>query len=328
MNETNRHLRVAITSRAFSQNQELRDEVQLAYEHVRFNETGRQLSPQETIDFVKGADAAIVSLEKIDEIVLSSLPELQLISKYGVGLDNVDFGALLKSKLKFAWAGGVNRRSVAELALSFMLISLRKSAVAHKTLVSGVWKPLVGGQLTGKTVGIVGCGFIGKDLVRLLKPFGCKILVNDIIENKEFYLENEMEACGLDDLIMRSHIVSLHVPLNRTTRNIMNRERLRKMQAGALLINTARGGLVDEEALKMELMAGRILAAFDVFSEEPARDQELITHPSFFCTPHMGGSSEEAVLAMGRAAIAGLKEAIPVDEWLKLHPENHPQGSL
>ncbi|MGE3974367.1 MAG: phosphoglycerate dehydrogenase [Bdellovibrionales bacterium] len=319
---------IAVTARAFSQNLQLRKEIGEHYQHVKFNETGRLLSGSELVDFLKGSEAAIISLEKIDEQLLSQLPELRVISKYGVGLDNVNFEALVKHDTKFSWRGGVNRRSVAELTLSFILLSLRKSAIAHQQLRNGVWKPLVGAQLTGRTVGIVGCGFIGRDLVHLLKPFGCKLLAHDIVDDKPFHLEHDIEFVSLDELITRSDIVTLHVPLNTSTKNIMNASRIQAMKENSLLINTARGGLVDETALKARLKKENMSAAFDVFAEEPAQDLELIHLPSFFSTPHMGGSSQEAVIAMGRAAYEGLETALPIREWLEEYPEYKAVSSL
>jgi len=308
---------IAVTSRAFSQNPILREEILRRFHRVKFNDTGRQLLESELLDFIKGSDAAIVSLEKIDHSLLEKSPDLKVISKYGVGLDNVDFEALQKNNLKFSWVGGVNRRSVAELALSFMLLTLRKSYEANQSLLKGTWKPLFGSQLTGKTVGIIGCGFIGKDLVQLLKPFECKIRVYDIVRYDDFYRENNIEAMGLEDLLKISDVVTLHLPLNKMTRGFMNKEKLDLLKVGAVLINTARGGLVDEVALKEKLEARNLSAAFDVFADEPARDLNLLNLPNFFSTPHMGGSSEEAVLAMGRAAIEGLSKAMPIQEWLE-----------
>jgi D-3-phosphoglycerate dehydrogenase len=156
-------------------------------------------------------------------------------------------------------------------------------------------------------VGIVGCGHIGKDLVPLLKAFGCSVLAHDILEFPDFYTLHGVESVGLDALLRRSDIVTLHVPLNDSTRGLLNAERLALLKPDAVLINAARGGLVDEQELKRMLLDKRLAAAaFDVFHEEPPQDQELLGLPNFLATPHIGGSAEEAMLAMGRAAIEGL----------------------
>jgi len=178
---------------------------------------------------------------------------------------------------------------------------------AHGGLLGGKWLQPVGGCITGRTVGIIGCGHVGKDLVSLLRAFDCVILVHDIRDYSDFYSANRVEKVGLNTLLRRSDIVTLHVPLDSSTRAMLNGERPALMKPDSILINTARGGLVDEEILKEMLEKGRLAAAaFDVFSVEPPEDSELLRLPNFFGTPHIGGSSKEAILAMGRAAILGL----------------------
>jgi len=141
----------------------------------------------------------------------------------------------------------------------------------------------------------------------MLKPFDCKILVNDILDQTEFYKKHNILKVSLRELLLQSDVVTLHVPLDDSTHNILSSDRLSLMKSSAILINIARGGLIDEEALKLMLKEGRIAAAgLDVFSIEPPMDIELLNLPNFLVTPHIGGSSEEAILSMGRAAINGL----------------------
>lgn len=298
---------VAVCSRSFSQNKELRKALLARYQSVTFNDGGLQLRGDTLIHFLKGHHKAIVALEKIDEYVLSRLPELEVIGKYGVGLDMIDLEAMRKYSKRLGWTGGVNRRSVSELVISFAIALLRHVPAAHREVLSGTWRQRVGGYLSGRTVGIVGCGNIGKDLVQLLSTFGCEIIANDICDYSEFYTQNHVEAVSLESLLTRSDIVTLHVPLDDTTRGLLNAHRLAKLKPTAVLINTARGGIVDETALKIMLIEKRLsAAAFDVFAEEPPTDIELLSLPNFLVTPHIGGSAEEAILAMGIAAIDGL----------------------
>ena len=155
-------------------------------------------------------------------------------------------------------------------------------------------------------MGIVGCGQVGKDLISLISPFECQIYYYDLQQNLD--LQNKIQFLSLEDLLMHSDIVSLHLPLCDTTKNILNADRLALMKPDALLINTSRGGLVDEQALKERLKKGLLAsAAFDVFAVEPPQDTELLNLPRFLGTPHIGGSTEEAILAMGYAAVEGLK---------------------
>lgn len=308
----NRTDKVAVCSRSFSRNVQLRAELLARYEHVTFNETGRQLEGDDLVEFLRGHDKAVTALEQINDKVLAALPELKVIGKYGVGLDMIDMEAMRRHGKHLGWTGGVNRRSVSELVISFAIAMLRHVPAANREVLSGTWRQSVGGLLTGRTVGIIGCGHVGKDLVGMLKPFGCPILVNDIRDYHDFYAANDIEAVSLEQLLSRSDVVTLHIPLDASSRNLLTSERLNLMKPTAILINAARGGLVDEAALKDALKDKRIAAAaFDVFAVEPPQDNELLSLPNFLATPHIGGSAAEAILEMGRSAIRGLD-----DNWV------------
>ncbi len=301
--------KVAVCSRSFSNNPVLRAELLARYKHVTFNDAGVSLSGDALISFLQGHDKAITALEVLDEQILSSLPQLKVIGKYGVGLDMIDLCALNRWGKRIGWTGGVNRRSVSELVISFMIAMLRHIPAANREVLSGTWRQHVGRNLTERTVGIVGCGHVGKDLAVLLRAFGCKVLACDILEFPAFYAAHGIESVGLDDLLVRSDVVSLHVPLDEGTRGMLDAKRLALMRPDSVLINAARGGLVDELELKIMLRDGGLAAAaFDVFASEPPVDMELLSLPNFLVTPHIGGSSYEAILAMGRAAIDGLDQ--------------------
>lgn len=308
---------IAVASRSFSRHPQLRSELLAKYDNVLFNDEGLSLDGESLIKFVKGREKLIVGLEKIDESIVSKLPELKVISKYGVGTDMIDKAALISYGVKLGWIPGVNKRSVSELTVAFMISLLRRLPEIHLDLRGGVWKNLVGRQLSEKTVGIIGCGNIGKDLAVILRLFGCHILVNDIQSFPEFYKTHQIEPVSLNELLQRSDIVTLHVPLTERTRGMLGPLELGLMKKGAILINAARGGLVDEKELKRLLINGKLGGAgFDVLATEPPLDFELIKLTNFILTPHIGGSSEEAVLAMGRAAITGLdKNQIPDEDY-------------
>jgi len=285
----------------------LRAELLARYSQVTFNDAGLQLTGDSLVEFLTGHDKAITALEMIDDYVLSRLPELQAIGKYGVGLDMIDLDAMRLHGKRLGWTGGVNRRSVSEMVISFAVAMLRHIPAAQREVLSGTWRQHVGGLLSGRTVGIIGCGFIGKDLVELLQPWNCTLLANDILDFPDFYAHYGVTPVGLEELLQRSDVVMLHVPLNESTCNMLSATRLELMKPSAILINAARGGLVDESALKAMLVTKRLAAAaFDVFSVEPPQDTELLNLPNFLVTPHIGGSAKEATLAMGRAAIDGL----------------------
>ena len=277
------------------------------------------LSEADTLALMGDFDGYICGDDTISAAVMDrALPRLKVISKYGVGLDGLDLPALERHGVKLAWTGGVNRRSVAELTLAFAIALLHRIPETSVALRGGDFQKLVGRQLTGRVVGIIGCGFVGKDLVSLLAPFGCRVLAHDIRDYAEFYAAHGVEAVSLDRLLSEADVVTLHVPLDDSTRGMIGAPQLARMQKGACLINAARGGLVDEAALMDALSSGHLDgAACDVFQREPDANPDLLALPAFLGTPHIGGSTAEAQLAMGRAAIAGLEEA-------QLLGPNHP----
>lgn len=301
---------VAVASRSFSRHPKLRALVLERYSDAKFNDEGLSLHGNSLIEFLSGYEKAITALEAIDDSILLNLPDLKIISKYGVGLDMIDLHAMKKYGVKLGWTAGVNKRSVSELVVSFAVALMHRAVFANSEVKNGQWYQVKGRQLSDCTFGIIGCGHIGKDLVKLLKPFNCKILAHDILNFKEFYEKNNVKSVGIEELIKKSDVVTLHLPLDNSTRNIINEERLQMLKSSAVLINLARGGLLDETALKKMLLEKRIAgAALDVFEIEPPIDKELLTMDNVLITPHIGGSTEEAILAMGLAAIDGLDNA-------------------
>ena len=277
------------------------------FQNSSFNERGRSLTEPELIEFLKDADAAVVGTEIITERILDNAPRLKIIAKYGVGLDNINKELLEQRNIKLGWTGGVNRRSVAELALCFMLGLCRNIFSSGFKLKQSDWDKNGGQQLTERTVGVIGCGFTGSEVIRLLKPFQCNLLVNDIEDKTAFCEEFNATETSLEDVIARSDIISLHVPLDSSTQEMVNADFLRRMKPTSFLINTSRGGVVDQQALKTALQQNDIAgAALDVFADEPPDDREFLSLPNLMVTPHIAGNAEESVKAMGRSAIAHL----------------------
>ena len=298
---------VAVASRSFSRNQRLRDELAARYTNIRWNLTDRVLEGQELIDFLRGHERAITGLDRLDERVFSAVPELRLVSKYGVGLDMIDLEAARRHGVSIRWTPGVNRQAVAELTIAFMIALSRRILPLAAEMRDGGWRQRRGRQISSAVVGIVGCGHVGQQVARLCRAFGAEVIANDIRAYDDFYRAHAVMPVDLPTLLARSDFVTLHVPLDASTRDLIGAREIASMKPGAFLINTARGGIVDEAALKAALIDARLAgAAFDVFATEPPIDRELLRLPNFLATPHIGASTEEAALAMGRAAIAGL----------------------
>ncbi|MCB1314855.1 MAG: hypothetical protein KDK27_02825, partial [Leptospiraceae bacterium] len=180
---------VAVTSVSFSNNASLVGILKEIFPDVRINDQGRRLKDKELAYFLQNAQAAIIGTEVLNEDVLAQLPDLRVIAKYGVGLDNVNFNLLKQHDVHLRSTGGVNRRSVSELALTGIIGLARNVFFSGIKLKNGEWCKHGGFELTGKTVGIVGCGNIGEDLLRLLQPFKCNLLINDILDKSDVALE-------------------------------------------------------------------------------------------------------------------------------------------
>lgn len=299
---------IAVTTVAFSKDKELVDELRnVGFKHVKTNVAGKRLTRPELIDFLRDVDGAIVGLDKIETASIKDASRLKVISKYGVGLDNIDFEDCASHGVAIRHTQGVNKRSVAEQALGYMLMLSRNLYVTANDLKRGDWNKAGGTQVSGKTVGIIGVGHIGKDLVELLRPFQCDILVNDIIDQSDYYAENGLKEVTKDEIFKTADIITVHTPLTSELKGLIDKETLRMMKPSAIVINTARGGIIDLDdlkwAIKEKVIAG---AAIDAYEVEPPDDQELISLPNLIATPHIGGNSKEAVHAMGMAAIHNL----------------------
>ena len=301
--------RVAVTPPAFCKSQSLKTELLGHFPNAVFNEKDRYLSGPDLVDFLTDADAALIGRDPINTELIRSLPKLRMISKYGVGLDNLDPEALSRARIELRVTSGTNRRSVAELALGFIIGLCHNMSSGSEELKSGSWRREGGQELTGKSIGIIGCGNVGQELVRLLQPFQCKIWVRDIADRSGFCREFGAVETGFDEIIEEADIITLHVPLTENTENLIDKSVLAKMKPSAFLVNTSRGRVVPQGALHQALVSGEIAGAgLDVFWEEPPVETEFLQLPNLMVTPHIGGNSREAVEAMGRAAIQNLVE--------------------
>lgn len=300
--------RIAVTSPSFSRHPLLREELLTRFPGARLRDDEARLEGDRLRTYLADCDGAVIGLEMVDATLLDTLPNLRIIAKYGVGLDNIDQAACTACGVAIGWTPGVNAQSVAELALCFMLGLMRNVFSTSTQLRAGQWVKRGGRQLSGKTIGVIGVGHAGQALIQLLSPFGCRVLANDIADRDAFCAATGAIAATKEQIFAEADIVTLHVPLTSDTYHLINAETLSRLHPGTFVINTARGPVVDEAALKSALDSGHIGgAALDVFAEEPPRDRALTEHPHLVATPHIGGNADEAVLAMGRSAIEHLE---------------------
>lgn len=258
-------------------------------------------------EIIEGCSYWIVGREPVNSRLLSSAKNLEIVSKYGVGLDNVDIAACDAHGVKLVHRPGVNAQAVAEHALGLMLGLARKICEGSRHLFEGRWLKNGGVSLSGKTIGIIGYGHVGSALAPLVRSFGCQILAHDILDKSEQLSTLGGQSVSLKELLTLSDFISVHVPLTQKTLGLIGRAEFELMKPTSFFINTSRGEVVDESALKWALKSGEIGgAALDVFSEEPFADHELLSLANFIGTPHTAGNSKEAVWAMGQAAVEEL----------------------
>lgn len=297
---------VAVTSTSFSNDPSLLNELSQLDLTIVANTKGVKFDESALADFLSSAHAevAIIGLEKVDGALLDQCPHLRFIAKYGVGLDNIDQDALKVRNIGLGWTGGVNKRSVSELALAFMLGHMRNVIPSIMQMRSGNWQKIGGRQLSHATIGIVGLGHVGFDLAQLLVPFGSRVLYTDLLDCAAKVGQLPLESVSYSELLAQSDVISFHVPLSPKTRMMFGRKEIAVCRKSALIINTSRGEIVDFPAVCGAVKGGD-LGGFgcDVFAEEPSNLQEWTNEPRLYFTPHIGGNAKEAVLAMGRSAI-------------------------
>ena len=258
-----------------------------------------EITPEQIKEKISEFNIVIVrSRTKITKEMIEKAANCKIIARVGVGLDNIDLDAAKAKNIRVINAVEGAMNAVAEQVLGFMLSLARNIPRADREIRNGNWlkKELMGTELKGKYLGIVGLGNIGKRLGRLARALNMNIIGYDVIPiDEEFSKEVGLMKTDLDTLLQSADYVSLHVPLLDSTYHLINKEKLSTMKKTACIINTSRGGVVDEEALYDSLKNGNLGgAALDVFEKEPATDNELATLPNVILTPHIGAQTKEA----------------------------------
>jgi D-3-phosphoglycerate dehydrogenase len=283
----------------------LKTELEAVVAKVIYNPTGKPLTSAEVTSLLPGVDGYIAGLDVIDRAALEKADRLRVIARYGVGVDSVDLEAAREKSIVVTNTPGANSVSVAELALGLMLTLARQISEAHQAVQQGKFPRLSGVSMEGKTVGILGLGAIGKQLVRRLAGFDCRILAYDPYADTEFSARNNLVLETLDAVVTQADFLSLHLPVLPETRCLVNTAFLAKMKKGSYLINTSRGELIDEQALLNALKSGHLRGAgLDVFTVEPPEPANPLLHlPNVIATPHLGAQTDGATSNMGWLAM-------------------------
>ena len=251
-------------------------------------------------ELVGDVDAAIIGMDTWNEEVFKISPKLKVIARFGVGVDNIDLNAAKKYGIKVTNARGQNSNAVAELAVAYMLAILRSIPQLNSDLKNGDWRRFVGHDTMGKTVGLIGFGDIARKVAKKISGFGVRIIACDVFPNLDAAKELGVEIVDEDTVLSESDIVSIHIPSIKETFHYMDKERFSKMKQGSYFINTARGALVDTEALCYAVESGHIAAAAtDVYENEPLRTGSRIASiPNIITTPHTGAETYETYSAV------------------------------
>jgi glyoxylate reductase len=256
-------------------------------------------------------EALVAPGERIDDAVLDRFPALRLVANYGVGYDQVDVAACRARGVEVTNTPGVLDAATADLAFALLLATRRRLVEGDDLVRSGRWgtswsqAPMLGREVTGSTLGIVGLGRIGRAMARRAHGFDMRVLYHQRRPSDDTSLEYRT----LDELMRGSDVVSIHAPLTPETKGLISRERLALLRDGATLVNTARGALVDEDALVEELVSGRISAGLDVFVHEPEVPEALFALANVVLTPHIGSGTVETRAAMTRVVVDNLLAA-------------------
>ena len=294
--------RVLVTPTSYGKiDKRLKVDLEALVGEVVYNTTGKPLNSADLARLLPGIDAYIAGLDQIDAAALSKADRLKVVSRYGVGVDNVDLNAARARGVIVTNTPGANSVSVAELALGLMLALARQIPQADAASRRGEFPRLSGVSLEGKTIGILGLGAIGKNLVKRLSGFNCHILAYDPYPDIAFAQSHQVDLRSMDDVISKADFLSLHMPLVTETRRMVNADFLAKMKKGSYLINTARGEVIDEDALAVALSSGHLRGAgLDAFVEEPPRPgHPLLALQNVIATPHLGAQTDGATDNMG-----------------------------
>jgi D-3-phosphoglycerate dehydrogenase / 2-oxoglutarate reductase len=288
-----------------SKDPSLRSTLEATVSQVTYNPHRRPLEAAELIGLVGEADGFIAGIDHVDASVISAAQSLRVISCYGVGYDRIDVAEATRQGIIVTNAAGANAVSVAELAVALILSLARQVPYANDLVHQGQWPYVDGMGIRGKTVGIVGFGAIGREVAKRLSGFDCRIIAYDPYIPCDISAQFAIPLTSLDQVLAESDFITLHAPVTADTKGMINRDALRKVKKGTMLVNTARGELIDEDALLDALKSGQLKGAgLDVLQKEPIRaDSPLLSLPQVIITPHSGSSTDDALNRMGWAAL-------------------------
>jgi D-3-phosphoglycerate dehydrogenase len=302
-------LLISTSSFDIAHNQVLQSLQNQGFEFI-LNPYGRKLKESEVLELLNDSDIVgmIAGVEPLTRKVLTSTKSLKVISRCGIGTDSVDLITAAELDIPVHITPSAPVIAVAELTVSLILSTLRRTSEADYNLRKGNWKPLMGKLLAAQVIGLVGYGRVGKRVGQLIGAFGAQTIAYDLFCDSLF--ADTICLPSLDELLEQSNVITLHIPYSQENHHFVNRDFIQKMQPGSILINASRGGLIDEEALYEALVSGHLAgAALDTFEEEPYTGK-LLSLPQVVLTPHMGSYAKEARIQMEQEAAQNLLDSL------------------
>jgi D-3-phosphoglycerate dehydrogenase len=305
-------MKILITPRSFASSSDKAIKMLMArgYE-IQRNNTDRPYKKEEMLNLIKDIDGIIIGIDELSAEIIERADKLKVISKYGTGLDNIDINMATNKKIIVTNTPTANVDAVADLAFALMLALARRIPEADQKTKSGKWEKIIGKSVWEKTLGVIGLGKIGRQVVKRARGFKMNILGFDLIKDKKFAPRYGIKYISLEKLLQKSDYITIHLPLNDATRGMISYKELEKIKKDAFLINTSRGGIVDEQALYQALRNNQLKgAALDVYHSEPPVESPLKELDNVIMTPHIGAYTEEAIENMGIQAAQNLIDVL------------------
>jgi D-3-phosphoglycerate dehydrogenase len=282
------------------------------------NETDKPLNNREMSEKIKEVDGIIIGIDDLNAQIIKQARNLRVISKYGVGINNIDIKAATNREIVVTYTPTANIDAVADLAFALMLALARRIPEADRETKAGNWKKFIGSSVWRKKLGVIGLGKIGRQVVKRARGFEMEILCYDIIQDEKFARQFGVRYVDLGTLLKESDYITIHTPLNDATRDMIGYKELEMINENAFLINTSRGGIIDEKALYAALKNNKIKgAALDAYEKEPPENSPLVELENIIMTSHNGAYTKEAINNMGIQAAQNLIDVLEGRE-----PEN------
>ena len=272
-----------------------------------FNPFGKPLSEDELIPLIRDCDGCVAGLDSYTAKVIENAPKLKVISRYGAGIDRVDLAAAKAKNIVVCNTPGANSQAVADLAFALLLAVARKVPALDKKTREGLWPRSTGIELYEKTIGILGLGSIGKAVAKRASGFSMKVLAYDPYIDREYAESNDIIPMSFENVTQEADFLSLHLPLIDGTKHIISESVMRSMKKGAIIVNTSRGGLIDETAAYELLASGHLGGlGLDVYEVEPPQRTPIFELDNVVLTPHTAAHTVEATAAMADMAVQNL----------------------